>query len=165
MKLVGALSWQEVRQMKHGTNGVVRWHAWRRRGALPLRAVFSALVLVAGLVTGAAVTALVAAPAAHASTNAPASTVPAAPAGWNTVFSDDFAGPAGSPPSSANWFYDIGTGYGTGEIETTTNSTSNVSLATGIWISPRRTMTGPGRPGGSRARETTSRRRLAAKWR
>ena len=114
--------------MKHGTNGVVRWHAWRRRGALPLRALFSALVLVAGLVTGAAVTALVAAPAAHASTNAPASTVPAAPAGWNTVFSDDFAGPAGSPPSSANWFYDIGTGYGTGEIENTTNSTSNVSL-------------------------------------
>ena len=44
------------------------------------------------------------------------------------MFSDNFAGAAGSAPSSANWFYDIGTGYGTGEIENTTNSTSNVYL-------------------------------------
>ncbi len=42
------------------------------------------------------------------------------------MFSDNFAGSAGSAPSAANWFYDIGTGYGTGEIENTTNSTSNV---------------------------------------
>jgi Carbohydrate binding module (family 6)/Ricin-type beta-trefoil lectin domain/Putative Ig domain len=129
--------------MKHEMDGVVRWHAWRGLGSLRLRSLLSALVLVAGLVTGAAVTALVAAPAAHASTAAPAahastparadsaapaSTVPGAPSGWTTVFGDDFAGAAGSPPSSANWFYDIGTGYGTGEIENTTNSTSNVYL-------------------------------------
>ena len=44
------------------------------------------------------------------------------------MFSDNFAGSAGSAPSAANWFYDIGTGYGTGEIENTTNSTSNVYL-------------------------------------
>ncbi len=44
------------------------------------------------------------------------------------MFSDNFAGAAGSAPSSANWFYDIGTGYGTGETEQTTNSTSNVYL-------------------------------------
>jgi hypothetical protein len=44
------------------------------------------------------------------------------------VFGDNFAGSAGSAPSSANWFYDIGTGFGTGEIEHTTNSTSNVYL-------------------------------------
>jgi hypothetical protein len=44
------------------------------------------------------------------------------------VFSDNFAGAAGSPPSSSNWFYDIGTGYGTGEVENTTDSTSNVYL-------------------------------------
>jgi len=44
------------------------------------------------------------------------------------VFSDDFAGAAGTAPSAANWFYDIGTGYGTGEIEHTTSSTSNVYL-------------------------------------
>jgi hypothetical protein len=44
------------------------------------------------------------------------------------VFGDNFAGPAGSAPSAANWFYDIGTGYGTGETEQTTNSTNNVYL-------------------------------------
>ena len=48
--------------------------------------------------------------------------------GLDDVFGDNFAGPAGSAPSSANWFYDIGTGYGTGEKEQTTNSTSNVYL-------------------------------------
>ena len=57
-----------------------------------------------------------------------ADTAPPPPAGWTTVFSDNFAGAAGSAPSAANWFYDIGTGYGTGEIENTTNSTSNVYL-------------------------------------
>ena len=44
------------------------------------------------------------------------------------MFSDNFAGAAGSAPSAQNWFYDIGSGYGTGEIENTTNSTSNVYL-------------------------------------
>ena len=44
------------------------------------------------------------------------------------MFGDDFAGSAGSAPTAANWFYDIGTGYGTGEIEHTTSSTSNVYL-------------------------------------
>ena len=44
------------------------------------------------------------------------------------MFGDNFAGAAGSAPSAANWFYDIGTGYGTGETEQTTNSTSNVYL-------------------------------------
>jgi beta-glucanase (GH16 family) len=57
-----------------------------------------------------------------------ASAVPAAPAGWKTVFSDAFTGRAGSAPSAASWFYDIGTGYGTGEIEHTTSSTRNVYL-------------------------------------
>jgi hypothetical protein len=56
--------------------------------------------------------------------------VPGAPAGWSTVFSDDFNGAAGSAPSSSNWIYDTGPGsnFGTGEIETMTNSTSNVHL-------------------------------------
>ena len=44
------------------------------------------------------------------------------------MFGDNFSGPAGSAPSSANWFYDIGSGFGTGEKEQTTNSTSNVYL-------------------------------------
>ena len=44
------------------------------------------------------------------------------------MFGDDFAGAAGSAPSSANWFYDIGTGFGTGRSSSTTSSTSNVYL-------------------------------------
>jgi beta-glucanase (GH16 family) len=59
--------------------------------------------------------------------------VPAAPAGWTTVFSDDFAGSSGTGVNSANWLYDKGIGYpggatnwGTGEIETMTSSTANV---------------------------------------
>jgi hypothetical protein len=50
-----------------------------------------------------------------------------------TVFSDDFTGAAGSGLNTANWLYDIGTSYpggagnwGTGEVETMTNSTANV---------------------------------------
>jgi beta-glucanase (GH16 family) len=93
----------------------------RRRGLARLRSAFSALLLAAGCLTAIVVSALVVAPTA-----AEAGTAPAPPAGWSTVFSDNFAGAAGSAPSSANWFYDIGTGYGTGEIENTTNSTSNV---------------------------------------
>jgi hypothetical protein len=64
----------------------------------------------------------------HGSTADPAS-VPAPPSGWSTVFSDDFTGSAGSGPS-ASWEYDTGPGssFGTGEIETMTNSSSNVHL-------------------------------------
>jgi hypothetical protein len=108
--------------MNHDTNAAARQPAWRRLGSLRLRSLLTTLVLGAGFVTGTVITAIIAAPAAQAGT------VPPPPAGWTTVFSDDFAGPAGSPPSSANWFYDIGTGYGTGEIENTTDSTSNVYL-------------------------------------
>ena len=59
--------------------------------------------------------------------------VPGAPSGMTTVFSDDFTGAAGSGLNTANWLYDIGTSYpggaanwGTGEVETMTNSTNNV---------------------------------------
>jgi Malectin domain/Ricin-type beta-trefoil lectin domain/Putative Ig domain len=95
----------------------------RRRRGSRLRSAFTALLLAAGCLTAVVVSALVVAPVA-----AQAGTAPAPPAGWSTVFSDNFAGAAGSAPSAANWFYDIGTGYGTGEIENTTNSTSNVYL-------------------------------------
>ena len=55
--------------------------------------------------------------------------VPGPPSGWSTVFSDDFSGATGSGPSSA-WQYDTGpgSGFGTGEIETMTSSSSNVYL-------------------------------------
>jgi hypothetical protein len=79
-------------------------------------------VLVATIAPVAAVTAAVtlAAPSADAA-------VPGPPAGWSTVFSDDFNGGAGTGVSSP-WIYDTGPGssFGTGEIETMTNSTSNV---------------------------------------
>ena len=86
-----------------------------------VRTAASALVLLAGCLAAIAVAA-VTAPQAHAGT------APPPPAGWTTVFSDSFAGPAGSAPSSANWFYDIGTGFGTGEIEHMTSSTANSYL-------------------------------------
>ena len=94
----------------------------RRRPSLRRCSALTVLALLAGCLTSVLVATVVRAPAARADT------VPPPPAGWTTVFGDNFAGAAGSAPSSANWFYDIGTGYGTGEIENTTNSTSNVYL-------------------------------------
>jgi hypothetical protein len=84
--------------------------------------ILGAGVLLAGCLISAAITAVTGAPSAYADT------VPPPPAGFSTVFSDNFAGPAGSAPSAANWFYDIGSGFGTGEIENTTSSTSNAYL-------------------------------------
>jgi hypothetical protein len=59
--------------------------------------------------------------------------VPPPPSGWTTVFSDDFTGAAGTGVNTANWLYDLGHGYpggasnwGTGEVESMTNSTANV---------------------------------------
>ncbi|GAA0618045.1 carbohydrate-binding protein [Kribbella sandramycini] len=72
---------------------------------------------------------------------------PPPPAGWSTVWVDDFDGPANTLPSSANWIIDTGHGYpggpanwGTGEIQNYTNSTSNLALdGTGnLRITPRR---------------------------
>ncbi|GAA2716222.1 carbohydrate-binding protein [Micromonospora olivasterospora] len=60
--------------------------------------------------------------------------VPPPPAGWSLVWSDDFTGAANTLPASANWIIDTGTSYpggppnwGTGEIQTYTNSTANVA--------------------------------------
>jgi Malectin domain/F5/8 type C domain/Glycosyl hydrolases family 2, TIM barrel domain len=54
---------------------------------------------------------------------------------WNTVWNDNFSGSAGTSPTPANWIVDTGTSYpggvanwGTGEVETMSNSTSNVAL-------------------------------------
>jgi beta-glucanase (GH16 family) len=65
----------------------------------------------------------------------PASAVPAPSSGWTTAFGDDFDGAANTGVNTGNWLYDLGHGYpggaanwGTGEIETTTNSTQNVFL-------------------------------------
>ncbi|MEY9928697.1 hypothetical protein ABH926_003336 [Catenulispora sp. GP43] len=96
--------------------------ARRSSGPPRFRSLLAAVALIAGSLTGALAVSVASAPSASADT------APPPPSGWNTVFSDDFAGPAGSAPSAANWFYDIGTGYGTGEKEQTTSSTDNVYL-------------------------------------
>jgi hypothetical protein len=81
-----------------------------------------AALLTAALLT--VFTALALPGAAHAVT------VPGPPSGWTTVFSDDFSGGAGSGPDGSKWMYDTGPGssFGTGEIETMTNSSANVHL-------------------------------------
>ncbi|MFF2787839.1 acyltransferase family protein [Streptomyces sp. NPDC058049] len=56
--------------------------------------------------------------------------------GWTRLLHDDFDGPAGARPSATDWIHDIGTCYpgcpapqwGTGEIETMTDSADNVRL-------------------------------------
>jgi hypothetical protein len=65
----------------------------------------------------------------HAVAEAAPDAVPGPPSGWTTQFSDDFNGSSGSGIDS-QWQYDTGPGsnFGTGEIETMTNSTSNVHL-------------------------------------
>ncbi|WP_329177517.1 galactose-binding domain-containing protein [Streptomyces sp. NBC_01477] len=65
--------------------------------------------------------------AAHPAAVKPAA-VPAAPAGFTTTWSDDFNGAANTGLNTDTWRYDAGAGwtFGTGEIETMTNSTANV---------------------------------------
>jgi beta-glucanase (GH16 family) len=91
-------------------------------GALSL-AGFTAAAGTGGAATPAAATGGLA-PAAAAAPNA----IPAPPAGFTSTWSDDFSGAANTGVNGANWKYDTGPGssFGTGEIETMTNSTSNV---------------------------------------
>ena len=96
----------------------------RSRHRNPLLAITASAVMVATAVTPVVLTTM--AGPAQAS-------VPAAPAGWSTIFSDDFSGTAGSGLNTGTWLYDSGHGYsggaynwGTGEIESNTSSTANV---------------------------------------
>ncbi|MFI0806710.1 glycoside hydrolase family 16 protein [Streptomyces echinatus] len=102
------------------------------------------------LVAVAATLGLAAAAATAATAPADAS-VPAPPSGWTQVFADDFDGPAGSGVDTADWQYDTGTSYpggaanwGTGEVETMTSGTGNVSLDGNgnLLITPRRDASG-----------------------
>ena len=103
---------------------------WRPRGglAVALAVIAPVIVLAAVAVPRTPSLAAMVTPAAATSVAAPAA-VPGPPAGWSTVFSDDFNGTAGTGVDS-QWMYDTGPGsnFGTGEIETMTNSTSNVHL-------------------------------------
>ena len=93
-----------------------------RRAALA--AIGAVGALLAAMVTSLAFTA-----------SSSATTVPGPPSGWATTYSDSFSGSAGSGVDSG-WTYDTGTqyngtgctaNYGTGEVESNTSSTSNVS--------------------------------------
>jgi beta-glucanase (GH16 family) len=83
-----------------------------------------------GLALGVSAGLLLAGVATSAS---PALAAVPSPAGWTTVFSDDFAGPSGTGLDTSRWTYATGHGYpggawnwGTGEVETMTSSTQNV---------------------------------------
>ncbi|TWV41802.1 carbohydrate-binding protein [Streptomyces misionensis] len=102
--------------------------------------------LVAALATFGLAAALATATGAPADASAPAP-----PSGWSQVFLDDFDGAAGSGVNTANWQYDTGTsypggaaGWGTGEVESMTAGTSNVSLDGNgdLLITPRRDASG-----------------------
>jgi Carbohydrate binding module (family 6) len=93
-----------------------------RRAAVAAIGAVSALL--AAMVTSLAFTA-----------SSSATTVPGPPSGWTTTYSDSFSGSAGSGVDSG-WTYDTGTqysgtgctaSYGTGEVESNTRSTANVS--------------------------------------
>lgn len=97
------------------------------RSPLPsMRARWRPLAVGVALVSAAAfATPLAALPAA--------ADAPAPAPGWTLDFADNFDGPANTGLSTTTWLYDLGTGYpggaanwGTGEVESMTNSTSNV---------------------------------------
>jgi beta-glucanase (GH16 family) len=95
-----------------------------------LRRMAALTVLTVGLL--AAANTPYAAAAAPVAVQAPAAAspaaVPAPPAGFNLTWSDDFSGAANTGLDTNTWRYDTGagSGFGTGEIETMTNSTANV---------------------------------------
>ncbi|CUW32462.1 MULTISPECIES: glycoside hydrolase family 16 protein [Streptomyces] len=107
----------------------------------PLRRAFLAVAAALGLAAAAVTTA-----------TAPAgASAPTPPSGWTQVFVDDFDGAAGSGVNTSRWQYATGTSYpggaanwGTGEVETMTSSTSNVSLDGNgnLLITPRRDSAG-----------------------
>ena len=52
---------------------------------------------------------------------------------WQLIWEDEFEGPAGQPPNSANWVYDVGIGpgndgWGNDELQYYTDRPENVSL-------------------------------------
>jgi beta-glucanase (GH16 family) len=85
-----------------------------------IRSIITAGALVVASAGVAVATLAVAGPADAA--------VPPPPPGFTLTWSDDFTGTAGTGVDTGTWKYDTGPGstFGTGEIETMTNSTANV---------------------------------------
>ncbi|MFD6306262.1 discoidin domain-containing protein [Streptomyces sp. NPDC060223] len=104
----------------------------RRRTGVGLLAAVSAVATFAlagaPAAQGASAQPPAAAIAAQPAAAAAPAAVPAAPAGFTTTWSDDFSGAANTGLNTDIWRYDVGEGwtFGTGEVETMTNSTSNV---------------------------------------
>src|SRR5262245_8346874 len=103
-------------------------HPGRRASRLAVLAATTLATVAAVVASGAAS----AAPAPAGGT--PRQVAPAPPAGFTTVFTDDFNGAAGTGVGRGRWLYDLGHGYpggagnwGTGEIEEMTDSTANVA--------------------------------------
>ena len=101
--------------------------------------IIAAFMLVAGVVAAISFTVVALGAGKGASPGHPGSNSVSVyarvPAGWTVVFSDRFSGPAGSRVDP-KWTYDTGTHYngagcpaswGTGEVESATRSTANVS--------------------------------------
>ncbi|HTJ33558.1 MAG TPA: discoidin domain-containing protein [Dactylosporangium sp.] len=96
----------------------------------PRRRVWTAAITAAATVALVGLTAV-----AYAGTSgsdsaavAAAAAAPAPPPGFTLTWSDEFNGAAGTGVNTGTWKYDTGPGssFGTGEIETMTNSTANV---------------------------------------
>ncbi|MBO0870187.1 MAG: discoidin domain-containing protein [Micromonosporaceae bacterium] len=109
------LDWSTVDRSAQPRRGPAGW-SWRR-----LLAAGSAATLVAGGIVAGVITAVTVATAASAATPTP-------PAGFTLTWADNFDGASGSGMDTSVWKYDTGPGssFGTGEIETMTNSTANV---------------------------------------
>jgi beta-glucanase (GH16 family) len=92
---------------------------------LRLKVGASAVVLVVTTLMFACATTT--SPTAAALRSAPAA-VPTPPDGYKLTWSDDFNGAAGTGVDTGTWKYDSGPGgsFGSGEVETMTNSTANV---------------------------------------
>ncbi len=93
----------------------------------PSRALWSRLAATAAFVTAVTAVPTLLMVGAQAA-------VPPAQAGFTTVFSDDFSGPAGTGVNTGDWLYATGHGYpggadnwGTGETQRMTSSTANVA--------------------------------------
>ncbi|MGM9334504.1 glycoside hydrolase family 16 protein [Streptomyces murinus] len=123
------------------SSGTPRPRSHSRPRSRSVRRVLMAAVATFGL----------AAAVATAATGPADASAPAPPSGWSQVFLDDFDGAAGSSVNTSNWQFDTGTSYpggagnwGTGEVESMTSSTSNVSLDGNgdLLITPRRDASG-----------------------
>ncbi|SEF93458.1 Beta-glucanase, GH16 family [Actinacidiphila yanglinensis] len=119
---------QENSAYEPGRSGPTAHRARRSKLRLAFATVAVAALSLAGM-TAATGTGGAATPtAADVPVAAAPNDVPGPPAGFTTTWSDDFNGGANTGVPSSDWKYDTGPGssFGTGEIETMSDSTSNV---------------------------------------